>query len=554
MLNTVLIIIKYLIIILFAFFVFISFRAQRDAPSEKKKASYAFQRIFLLLIHFLAFLSIYLNVSTNPEIPVQSTSLIWFYGGQLLYLLIMIFIFPAILEFSVGFNNVMCMFIAIGFIIQTRLGFDRSLRQFIIVAVSSLIFLIVIIIGKRVHFLRNLTWVYCIVGLVMLTAVFLLSRVVYGAKLAIDIGVFSFQPSEFVKILFVLFIASAFYRSDSFKTLLITAAFAALHILLLVFCRDLGTALILFVVYEMMLYVATKNLLYIGAGLAGLSVASVAAYHMFSHVQTRIAAWLDPWTDIESKGWQIAQSLFAIGTGGWFGMGLYQGSPEDIPVVSNDMVFSAISEEMGAVFGILLIFLSLCLTLMIFRIALRVNNSFYKLIAFGLGAAYAFQVFLTIGGAIKFIPLTGVNYPLISSGGSSILASMIMCAMIQIIYAVSESDTRKERKMVMRGADISEFSGYEHLAPEEDYDDMYDEPYEDRKYRPQERRTGKWIEKIDMTEYDYDHYTEPDELYDERDMMPHGHASKAGREEPSGRSKTGKKIRHYTDRDFYDEQ
>lgn len=452
---------KYLIIIFFAYFTYISFRAQRDVPDERKKTSFLLQRITMLVIHALAFLSICINISLYDSITLKMGQAIGLYIGQLVYLIVMSWVIPSFVALSKGLNNVMCMFLTIGFIIQTRLDFDTSLKQFIVIIVSSIVFLVCIFFCKRAKFMRNLTWIYAIVGMVLLATVLVLSRVVYGAKLAIDLGFFSFQPAEFVKILFVLFVASAFNKANNFRTVLITAACAAIHVLILVFCHDLGSALILFMIYMMMLYVATRKLLYVGIGVGGLAVGGFAAYKMFHHVQVRISAWRDPWTNIDSTGYQIAQSLFAIGTGGWFGSGLFGGAPKNIPMVSNDMVYAAISEELGGIFCILLLLLCLCYILMMFRVAIRVNNPFYKLLAFGLGSAYGFQVFLTIGGTIKFIPLTGVNLPFISSGGSSILASLISVGMVQALYVISEADVERERQMVAAGAPLEEFEGYE---------------------------------------------------------------------------------------------
>ena len=503
---------KYLIIILFAYFTYISFRAQRNAPDERKRLSYALQRITMLIIHALAFLSICINIQLYDEIDLDLGKTIGLYAGQLVYLLIMSLIIPHFVSLSRGLNNVMCMFLAIGFIIQTRLDFDTSVRQFLIVLVGTVVFLVFVFLCKRAKFMRNLTWIYAFVGLALLVMVLILSRVVHGAKLAIDLGFISFQPAEFVKILFVLFVASAFYASNSFKTVLITGASAAIHVLILVFCHDLGSALILFMIYFMMLYVATKRLLYVGIGLGALVVGGIAAYALFSHVRVRISAWKDPWSTIDSSGYQIAQALFAIGTGGWFGSGLFGGMPKNVPMVSNDMVFAAISEELGGLFSILLILLCLCFVLMIFRVAIRVNNPFYKLLAFGLGAAYGFQVFLTIGGTIKFIPLTGVNLPFISSGGSSLLASMIMIGMVQALYVISEADVEREREMVAAGAPLSSFDGYEEKPKEYTPEELY--PEERRPRRVENRRDE--VRQVYPDEEGYTQEFYPEEYYQEK--------------------------------------
>ena len=155
-----------------------------------------------------------------------------------------------------------------------------------------------------------------------LGAVVVVGRVSYGAKLGFDIAGISVQPSELVKIVFVFFVASSFKKSLEFKNVVITTALAAFQVLILVASKDLGAALIIFMVYLTMLYVATRQPLYILAGLGAGSAASVVAYHLFNHVRVRVLAWKDPIATYDNGGYQVAQALFAIGTGGWFGMGL----------------------------------------------------------------------------------------------------------------------------------------------------------------------------------------------------------------------------------------
>ena len=478
---------KYLIIICLGIFVGVSFHTQKDIPDEMKSKSYAIQRVLILAIHAMAFFVICLKILTGAA-SLNLWSLIGFYAAQLAYLLFFSVFIPRIVRIDIGLNHVMCMMLMIGFVIQTRLSFENSVKQFLIILAGSIVFLVFVIFFKKAHFLRYLSWIYCLAGMGLLLLVLVLSTVSRGAKLSLDIGSFSFQPLEFVKILFILFVASAFHKANSFRNVCITAAFAAVHVLIQVFCKDLGSAFILFIIYVLMLYVASHKFLYVLIGSGGFAAAAVVAYKLFSHVQVRVSAWLNPWADVNGDGYQIAQSLFAIGTGGWFGSGLYNGNPESIPLVSKDMVISAIAEEMGTIFAIFLIFLCLCMTFMIFRIAIRLENTFYKLLSFGIGVSYAFQVFLTIGGAVKFIPLTGVTLPFVSSGGSSILASMIMLGIVQSLYIVSESNVTHERKMVAAGVDLSEFSGYDYLADEAaedscdeefEYEDEDQEDYED---------------------------------------------------------------------------
>ncbi|MBR5317217.1 MAG: FtsW/RodA/SpoVE family cell cycle protein, partial [Lachnospiraceae bacterium] len=254
------------------------------------------------------------------------------------------------------------------------------------------------------------------------------------------------QPAEFVKISFIFFVAGMLYKNTSFTRVCITTVLAAAHVLILVISKDLGAALIFFVVYLIMLFVATKNVLYIFAGTGAGALACVIGYRLFAHVRVRYLAWQNPLEVIDKEGYQISQSLFAIGTGGWKGLGLYKGTPEKIPVVAQDFIFSAISEEFGGIFAICLILLCLSCFLLFLKISMEISDQFHRLVALGLGTLYGFQVFLTIGGVTNFIPSTGVTLPLVSYGGSSILSSIIIFAIIQGLYILKQDEGRLDEK------------------------------------------------------------------------------------------------------------
>ena len=165
---------------------------------------------------------------------------------------------------------------------------------------------------------------------------------------------------------------------------------------------------------------------------------------LFDHVMIRVSVWRDPWADISGDGYQITQSLFAIGTGSWFGMGLMGGAPQKIPVVEKDFIFSAISEEFGGLFALCLVLVCCSCFIMFMNIAVQIKGSFYKLVAAGLGIIYGFQIFLTIGGVIKMIPSTGVTLPLVSYGGSSIFATVIIFGVIQGLYILKQKEEAEE--------------------------------------------------------------------------------------------------------------
>lgn len=164
----------------------------------------------------------------------------------------------------------------------------------------------------------------------------------------------------------------------------------------------------------------------------------------------RVQAWQDPWSAIDTGGYQITQSLFAISSGGWFGLGLFGGTPQSIPFVEADFVFSAVAEELGISFSMCMILICISCFIMFMNISMRLQDRFYRLIAFGLGVTYIFQVFLTVGGGTKFIPMTGVTLPFISYGGSSVLTTLVMFFIIEGLYIIRQEEGEKRVKKKKR--------------------------------------------------------------------------------------------------------
>lgn len=438
MINLIIDISRYLMILLIALYTYLNFRFFSFPDEIRKRKICRRQNFAMFLIHLLAYLIIWLETEDEKMLVFYVAQVIFFFSYLFLYRLI----YRNVSRLLV--NN-MCMLLTIGFIMLTRLSFDRSLKQFVIVAAAALVTFAIPFVIDRVWQLSKIPWIYGIGGILLLGIVCLAGTSSYGAQLSLEFGGYSFQPTEFVKIIYVFFIATMFYRSTSMKTVLIVTSVAALHVLILVASKDLGSALIFFVTYIFMLFVATGKWLYLLAGAGGGTFASMLAYQLFGHVRTRVSAWLNPWSDIAGKGYQITQSLFAIGTGGWFGMGLYRGMPRRIPVVEKDFIFSAISEELGGIFALCVLLICLGCFLQFMMIASRMQAVFYKLIAFGLGTIYIIQVFLTVGGVTKFIPSTGVTLPLVSYGGSSILSTFIIFGIIQGLYILKRNEEEEEK-------------------------------------------------------------------------------------------------------------
>ena len=348
--------------------------------------------------------------------------------------------------------NDMLMLLSIGFIMITRLDPEKAQKQFLIAAGATVIAFLIPVIIRKARFLSKLAWLYAAIGIIALLAVLALAAISGGAKLSLTIGGVSIQFSEAVKITLVFFIASMLARDRSFNRVAVTTVIAALHVIILVLSTDLGSALVFFVTYLVMVLAATRKPGYTLAGLAGGGAAAVASYFLFGHVRQRVAAWRDPFAVYDGAGYQIVQGLFAIGAGGWFGTGLCQGSPGSIPVAAKDFIFAAICEEFGSVFGICLILLCMSVFLLIVTLAVEIHKPFYKLIALGLGTEYAFQVFLTVGGVTKFIPMTGITLPLVSYGGSSVMSTIIMLAIVQGLYMLREDEGAEIEKARQAGA------------------------------------------------------------------------------------------------------
>jgi len=424
---------KYIFAFFILFYVAASYYGAVAKNENIRKKIYIFQNILMFLMHLLGFLLLY-------QLNGENIDYLILYFVQFIYLFIIIVVYDVLYpKASRLLVNNMCMLLSIGFVMLARLNYDKCIRQFVIAIGGTLITFFIPWLLKKVRGFRSFGWVYGVVGLALLLAVLFGSQV-YGANLVLSLGPVSLQPGEFVKILFVMFVASMFYKSTSLKQIIIVTLAAALHVIVLVLSKDLGAALIFFVVYILMLYIATKKVGWCLAGLFTGSAAAVLAYFLFGHVRQRVTIWRDPWTTIDTTGYQICQSLFAIGMGSWFGYGLAQGAPERIPIVEKDFMFSAITEEFGIIYAVALILICLNNLILMMNIASRCKTLFYRLVAVGLGVTYGFQVFLTVGGAMKMIPMTGVTLPFVSYGGSSMVSSLIMFALINGMYNMRQDE------------------------------------------------------------------------------------------------------------------
>jgi cell division protein FtsW len=268
-------------------------------------------------------------------------------------------------------------------------------------------------------------------------------------RLGIRVGGFSFQPSELVRILLVIFLAGFLAEKQEVLTygargwwhvaradmryLGPMTALWGLVMLLLIKQQDLGMALLFFGIFLAMLYLASARAIYLVLGATAFVAGAYLTYRLFPHVRARFDIWLDPWADIDNKGYQIAQSLFALSGGGLFGAGLGQGWAHRVPAVHTDLIFAAAAEELGLVGATAVLLVFALILYRGYRIACRARDDVSVLMAGGLTTALALQVLIIIGGVVKMTPLTGVTLPFMSYGGSSLISNFLLIGLLLVV-------------------------------------------------------------------------------------------------------------------------
>ncbi len=343
---------------------------------------------------------------------------------------------------------------SVGCIMQTRIKPEYGIRQLKWFLLGTACYF-VIMLGYRFlsRWLTKLLPLYLGLSLALFIATQVFGKTSHGAKNWIYVGGVSVQPSEVIRILFVLGLAVIFTAPMPEKLeskvkikprllrLVTASAVTVVSAAFLLLQREWGITLLFFATYFFFLYVYGASRLYLALnGLAAAAVAVIGATKV-SHIKVRVDTWLDPFADASGKGYQITQSLFAIGEGGMAGRGIGAGSVYFIPEVHSDFIFSAICEEMGVVGGLAILMLYFVLVYRGFKIALSCTNAYNKAVAFGISFILGLQTFIIIGGVIKLIPLTGITLPFVSYGGSSMLTTFAACGILQAISGMKEELT-----------------------------------------------------------------------------------------------------------------
>ena len=273
-----------------------------------------------------------------------------------------------------------------------------------------------------------------------------------GARNWVYLGPISGQPSEFMKPILIVILAAGFANRPRFSRCLPAIAYAAVCCGILLSERDLGAVLLYFLTTVCMYYAASSNALLSLAGLGMGAGAAVIAYQTMPYVRDRVAIWQNPWQDAQGVGYQLVQALIAIGSGGLFGTGLGLGMPRNVPLYHSDFIFASIAEEFGLIFCIGLLAIYLLIILRGLIVAMNARTSFHSLTAFGLVAILGLQTLLIVGGNTKMLPLTGVTLPLVSYGGSSLVATFFsMGVLLGISSLNAEDEARDIDKIALRG-------------------------------------------------------------------------------------------------------
>jgi len=299
--------------------------------------------------------------------------------------------------------------------------------------IGLLLMILCIVLTRIPKIIRRMTWLLMFGSIALLLLLLIIGDEKYGAKNWIVIAGQSFQPSEFVKVALVFILAHYLADSKQLKQIRPMIGFVVVSVVLLVLERDLGAAVLIAGTALILFYVATGNKLFTFIGLGAGAVGAYVSYLLFDHVKARVAVWKNPWATYSTSGYQIAQGLMAIASGGLWGVGLTMGSPKLIPAYHTDYIFAVICEEFGIIVGLCIIAFYLVLIVRGALIALHASDRYSVLLAFGCTVLLTLQSFIIIGGVIKLIPLTGITMPFVSHGGSSMISCMMLIGILESI-------------------------------------------------------------------------------------------------------------------------
>ena len=362
----------------------------------------------------------------------------------------------------------------IGIAFVTRLAPNLALRQVAWLYAGVICMVVVLLIVRNIDRIANYKYTLMLAGFLLLLSPLIpgIGQEIYGSRIWLSLGPFSFQPGEVAKVLVVLFLAAYLAANremlsvftwrvgpltlPDFRTLLPLLLMWGLSLVIVIFEKDLGSALVVFFVFITMLYVASGRASYVVFALVLAAIGAVAMWGLFDHVQVRVSTWLNPFADPQDTGYQLTQAIYSMADGDLFGVGIGRGLCDLIPVVESDYIFAAIAEETGLLgaAGVLLLYLLFAIRGML--TAARAKSDVASFAAVGLTAAIVLQAFIIVGGVTRLIPLTGLTLPFVSQGGSSLLASFIA---VGLLLRCGDEGTGVETELTTSGISLGTDGG-----------------------------------------------------------------------------------------------
>jgi len=348
----------------------------------------------------------------------------------------------------------------VGYVFIARLDPGLAGLQALWTAIGVAAFVATLALVRRARDIERLRYTFALVGIGCLLLPLLpgIGRNINGARLWVRLGSVTFQPGELAKIALCIFFASYLVEKQPLLTMGTRKVLGVwvpnvrhfgpivlawgFSLVVMFWEKDLGSSLLFFALFIVLLWVATARGVYLGVGAVMFAGGATLAYSVFDHVKTRISILIDPWSVATGAGYQTVQALFAFAAGGFSGTNIAQGSPQRIPAVSTDFIFAAIGEELGLLGTVAILVAYLLMVGAGLRVAMRVESPFEKLLAAGLTAIIGLQTFIILGGVTRLVPLTGITLPFVSYGGSSLISNYILLA---LLLRISDDDRERAR-------------------------------------------------------------------------------------------------------------
>jgi len=345
---------------------------------------------------------------------------------------------------------------AIGLVFLVRIRPAIALHQFWWANIGLVVFYVVVWGLRDYRGLTSFQYLWGLTAVLLLLITLLFGMSANGARSWLKIGSLGFEPEELVKVALLLFLASYLGEHEEIlrvgtvqwgrislpdgRTLGPFFVMAAFCLGLLAAQKSLGTALVFYALFVLMLYTVTERSLYLVVSLPVLLMTGLLGYYLFGHVRVRVGVWLHPWGDPTGGGYQVAQSLFAIGGGGVLGTGLGNGiGAFQVPEASTDFVFAVIAEELGFAGAAALLGLFLVVVCRAFVVSAGARDRFGQILAAGIGILLSTETLIILAGVTKLLPLTGIPLPWVSYGGSSLLVHFLLLGLLAHISHVNTS-------------------------------------------------------------------------------------------------------------------